>query len=101
MRFEVVLGGVLGVLRGVKVVSMGKVGVVCGGFVVAVGVILSGFVVMACSVFVMLRCVGVVLGCLTGHGLAPFATRWVREFDPQRIIGDGSHGCGYSGANWG
>lgn len=72
VRFEVVFGSVLGVLRGVKMVSMGNVGVVCGGFVVAVGVMPSGFVVMACSVLVMLRCLGVILGCLTGHGLAPF-----------------------------
>jgi hypothetical protein len=40
VRFEVVFGSVLGVLRGVKMVSMGNV--------------------------------GVILGCLTGHGLAPF-----------------------------
>jgi hypothetical protein len=72
VRFEVVFGGVLGVLRGVKMVSVGQMGVVRGGFMVAVGVMLSGFMVMARSVLVMLRCLGVMLGCLAGHGEAPF-----------------------------
>lgn len=101
MRLEVVFGGVLGVLRGVKMVGVGKVSVVGGGFVVAVGVMLGGFMVMACSVLVMLRCLSVMMGCLAGHGEAPFSSRWVGLFDPQRIIGDAAHGCGYSGANWG
>ncbi|MFZ0305897.1 MAG: hypothetical protein WAL75_24645 [Terracidiphilus sp.] len=98
VRFEVVFGGVLG---GVKMVSLGKVSVMRGGFVVAVIVMLGGFMVMACSVFVMLRCLGVMLGCLAGHGQTPFDSHWIGEFDPQRIIGDGAQGCDYSGANWG
>jgi hypothetical protein len=92
VRFEVMLGGVLGVLRGVKMVSVSQMGVVSGGFVVAVEVMLGGFVVMACSVLVMLRCLGVMVGCLAGHWQTPFDSHWVREFDPQRIIGDGAHG---------
>jgi hypothetical protein len=92
VRFKVVLGRVLAVLRGVKMVSVGKVSVVRGGFVVAVGVMPRSFVVMACSVLVMLRCLGVMMGCLAGHGEAPFDSRWVRVFDPQRIIGERAHG---------
>lgn len=63
VRFEVMLGGVLGVLRGVKMVGVGQVGVMRGGFVVAVGVMLGGCMVMACSVLVMLRCLGVMVRC--------------------------------------
>jgi hypothetical protein len=101
VRFEVVFGGVLVVLRGVKMMSMGKVSMVRGGFVVAFCVMPGGFVVVACSVLVMLRCLGVMMGCLAGHGEVPFGSRWVELSDPQRIIGDGAHGCGYSRANWG
>ncbi len=92
VRFEVVFGGVFGVLGGVNMVSVSQMGVVCGGFVVAVGVVPGGFMVMACSVLVMLRCLGVMLGCLAGHGEAPFGSHWVGEFDPKGIIRDCSHG---------
>jgi len=85
-------GGVLGVLRGVKIVGEGKVGVVRSGFVVAVGVMPGGFMVMACSVLVMFRCLGVMMGCLAGHGQTPFALHLVGAFDPQRIIGDSAQG---------
>ncbi len=62
------LSGVLGVLRSVEVVRVRHMGVVRGCFVVAIEMLLGGFVVMACSVLVVLRCLGVMMGCLTGHG---------------------------------
>ncbi len=80
------LGGMLVMLRGVKMVSVGQVGVMRGGFVIAVEVMLGGFMVVACSVLVMLRCLGVVMGCLTGHRQAPFALGW--GIRPAEIIED-------------
>jgi len=65
--FDVVVGGVLGVLRWVNVVAVGQVGMVRGGFVVAFGVVPGGFAVMARSVFVMLRCLGVMMSGLMRH----------------------------------
>lgn len=67
MGFDVVLGGMLGVLGGVSVVAVGQVRVVRGGFVIAVGVVLGGGMVMASSVLVVLRCLGVVLSCFVRH----------------------------------
>jgi hypothetical protein len=61
-------GSVLGVFCGVKMVCVRYVCVVSGCGVVAVEVLLGGFAVMACSVFVMIRCLGVMMGCLAGHG---------------------------------
>jgi len=72
--FEVVLGGVLGMLRGVKLVSVGQMRVVSGCFVVAVEMMPGGFVVVARSVLVVLRCLGMMMGCLAGHGQAPFTS---------------------------
>jgi hypothetical protein len=60
---EVVLGGVLCMFRGMDLVAVREVGVVRGDFVIAIEVLLSGFVVVACSVLVMLRCLGVMMGC--------------------------------------
>jgi hypothetical protein len=64
---DVVLGGVLGVLSGVGMVAMRQVGVVGGGFMVAIEVLLGGFVVVARSVLVMLRCLSVMVRCFVGH----------------------------------
>lgn len=60
-----------GVLDGVEMVSMGYVRVVCSCFVFAVEMMLGGFVVMVCSVLEILRCLGVMMGCLVGHGKLP------------------------------
>jgi len=62
--FDVMPRGMLGVFGRVRVVAMGQMRVVRSGFVVALGVVPCGFVVMARSVFVMFRRLLVVLGCL-------------------------------------
>jgi hypothetical protein len=62
------LGGFSGVMRGVMKMALGGVRVVSGGLVIAVLVVLGRFAVMASCVFMVLRCLGVVLGCLLGHG---------------------------------
>jgi hypothetical protein len=96
VRFHVVLGGLFGVLLGVDVVSVRQVGVVSGGFVVAVLVMLGGFVVMARSVLVVLRCLLVMLGCFVGH--EEFLS-CVAVWRHGRIIVTGKHAMGYSFAN--
>jgi hypothetical protein len=60
--------GVLGMLGCVEMVGVGQVRVVSSRFVVAVEMSLGGFVVMACGVLVVFRCLGVMVGCLAGHG---------------------------------
>jgi hypothetical protein len=60
---NVILGGFLGVLGGLNVVTVSQVCMVGGGFMVAILVMLGGFVVMARSVLVMFRCLDVVLCC--------------------------------------
>jgi hypothetical protein len=65
--FDVVLGCVLGVLCRVRVMAVGQVRVVRGGFMVAAGVMLGGFVVVTGSVLVMIRCLGVMMSGLLGH----------------------------------
>ena len=61
--FNVMLGGFLGVLRRLNVVTVRQVSMVGGRFMVAILVMLGGFVVMARSVLVMFRCLDVVLCC--------------------------------------
>ena len=61
------LGRLLGVLDGMEVVAMGEVRMMGGRFVIAVQVVLGGFPVMARSVFVMFRCLAVVMSCWLGH----------------------------------
>ena len=63
MGFDVVLGGVLGMLGGVGVMAVGEVRVVRGGFVIAFGVVLGGFVMVAGGVLVVLRRLLVMPGC--------------------------------------
>ncbi len=67
MGFDVVLGSMLGVVGGVGVMAVGEMRVVSGGFVVACGVVLCGFMVMARSVLVMFRCLGMMCGCFVRH----------------------------------
>ena len=68
MRFDVVFGRVLGVIGCMDVVPMREVRVVRRGFMVSVLMMLCGFAVVACGVLVVLRRVGVVLGCFVRHG---------------------------------
>jgi hypothetical protein len=65
--FDVVLGGVLGVLSRMAGVAVSQVRVVSGLLVAAFLVMLGGCVVMASSVLVVFRCLGVVLGCFVRH----------------------------------
>lgn len=57
------LGSVLGVLDGMSVMAMSQMRVVGSGFVVAVQMMLGGFVVMARSVLMMFCRLGVMMGC--------------------------------------
>jgi hypothetical protein len=68
MSIEMMLRGVFRVLRRVKVMGVSQVRMVSSRLVVPVKVVLGGFVVVACSVLMMLRCLGVMVGCLAGHG---------------------------------
>ncbi|HUD53913.1 MAG TPA: hypothetical protein VMR02_01710 [Terracidiphilus sp.] len=63
VSFNVMLGGMLGVFGGVDGVTMSQVSMVGGRFVVAFLMMRGGFGVMARSVLVMLRCLGVMVGC--------------------------------------
>jgi hypothetical protein len=64
-RFAGVMHRVLRVaLRGVRMMS--------GSFVIAGFVMLSGFTVMACCVFVMLCCLIMVVGCFLRHIESPW-----------------------------
>jgi len=63
VRFNMMLGGFLRVLGGMDVVTVGEVSVMGGRFVVAIQVMLCGFAVMARSVLVVLRCLGVMVCC--------------------------------------
>jgi hypothetical protein len=90
VRFKMMAGGVLGVLHGMEMVGMGHVRVVRGGLVVAVEMLLGGFPVMACSVLVMLRCLGVMMGCLTGHGRLLSLRDGIGFSTPKKIIGGGA-----------
>jgi len=67
VRLNVLLRRVLRMLGGMDRVTVRQMRVVCGFFVVAFGVCRSGFVMVARSVFVMLRCLGVMLGCFVRH----------------------------------
>jgi hypothetical protein len=64
---KVMPGRVLGVFRCVQVVRVSQMCVVGSRFVIAFKVVPGGFVVVACSVLMMLRCLGVMMGSLVGH----------------------------------
>jgi hypothetical protein len=67
----VCLGGFVAEMRGVEKVGVGGVRVMRGFFVSTGVVMFRGFLVMACRVFVMLRCFPVMLRCLLGHQVPP------------------------------
>lgn len=68
VRLDVVLGRMLGMLGGMEVMTMRGMRVVGGLFVVARGVMLCGFAVMARSMLVVLRCLMVVICGFLRHG---------------------------------
>lgn len=84
MRYNVVFGCVFRVLGGMKMVSVRQVGVVCGLLMVAGLVVSGGFFVVARSVFVVFRCMCVVMGCFVRHGIPP--GRLQSGFYPQREL---------------
>jgi hypothetical protein len=88
VRFDVVLGSVFCVLLGVDVVAMGEVSMVGGRFVISVEVMFRGFAVMARSVLVVLRCLGVMPSCFVRHGIPLVVPQCARH---GRIIESG--GC--------
>jgi hypothetical protein len=63
VRFNVMFRGMFGVLGGMGVVTVSQVSVVGGRFVIAIQVMLGRFVVVARSVLVMFRCLGVMVRC--------------------------------------
>ena len=63
-----VLGGFLGVVSSMDVVTVCQVRVVGGQFMIAVFVMFCGFAVMTCSVLVMFRCLLVMVRCFMRHG---------------------------------
>jgi len=65
--FSVQLGAFRRVMRGVVQVSLGGVRVMRGLFMVSGFVMLRGFAMMPCGVFVMLSCFVMMFGCLFGH----------------------------------
>jgi len=67
VRLNVLLRRVLRVFGGVDRVTVREMRVVGGLLVIAFGVRRGGFVMVARSVFVMLRCLGVMLGCFVRH----------------------------------
>lgn len=69
VSFDVMLGSVLRVFGGVHVMAVGQMRVVGCGFVIALGVMPGGFMVMARSVLVVFRCLGVMLSCFVRHKL--------------------------------
>ena len=82
VRFHVLLGGFFRVILGLNVVAVRQVGVVSGGFVIAVFMMLGGFMVMARSVLVVLRCLLVMLHCFVGHEeFLPCAGRFAARED--------------------
>ena len=82
VRFHVLLGGFFGVILGLNVVAVRQVGVVSGGFVIAVFMMLGGFMVMARSVLVVPRCLLVMLHCFVGHEeFLPCAGRFTARED--------------------
>ncbi|MGO9444286.1 MAG: hypothetical protein ACLPXB_05830 [Thiobacillaceae bacterium] len=56
-------GGMLSVFGGVNMMAVSKVCVVSCRFMIAFEVMLCGFLVVACSVLMMLRCLGMMMGC--------------------------------------
>jgi hypothetical protein len=80
-------------LGGMDRVTVRQMRVVCGFFVVAFGVCRSGFVMVARSVFVMLRCLGVMLGCFVRHVKPPDCLK-TGLLQPRGIIVSPRYGWG-------
>jgi hypothetical protein len=85
---------------GMNMVTVRQVCVVSGFFVIAGLVMRGGFVVVARSVFQMLRCLLVMIGCFVRHGFPPDNLK-TGLLEPRRIIGSRSQGWGEWPANWG
>ena len=67
VRLNVLLGGMLGVFLGVDMMTLGQVRMVTGLYVVPIFVMLCGFAVMARSVLMVLRCLGVMMCSFVWH----------------------------------
>src|SRR5215472_13190426 len=67
VRLNVLLGGMLGVFLGVDMMTVGQVRMVTGLYVVPIFVVLCGFAVMARSVLMVLRCLGVMMCSFVWH----------------------------------
>jgi hypothetical protein len=65
VSLNVMLGGMFGVIGSMHMMAMSQVGMVSGRFMVAVVVVTCGFAVMARSVFVVFRCLGVMMRCFS------------------------------------
>jgi hypothetical protein len=97
MGFDVVLGGVLCMVDGVDRMAVSKVGMVTSRFMVPIEMMLGGFAVVARSVLVMFRCLGVVMCCFVGHNNSSRGAGSLHGH--ARIIVRGGCGLGYRLAN--
>jgi hypothetical protein len=70
--FYVCLGRFSAVVRCVVQMPLRAVGVMSGCFVGAQLMVLGGFAMMPCGVFVMLGCLVMMLSCLLGHRCSPY-----------------------------
>ena len=93
MRLNVLLRRVLRVFGGVDRVTVREMRVVGGLLVIAFGVRRGGFVMVARSVFVMLRCLGVMLGCFVRHVKPPDCLK-TGLLQPRGIIVSPRYGWG-------
>jgi hypothetical protein len=64
---DVLLGGLGGVVCGVMMMALSRVGMMSSGLVIAGFMLTRGFAVMAGCVFVVFGCFSMVLGRLLGH----------------------------------
>jgi len=93
VRFNVVFGRVFRVLGCMNVVTVRHMSMVGGLLVVPLGVRRGGCMMVARSVFVMFRCLGVMLGCFVRHVKPPDCLK-NRLLQPRRIIVSPHHGSG-------
>lgn len=64
---DVMLGGVFGMLGSMDVMPMREMRVMRGRHVIPIFMVFCGFAVMACSVLMMLSCLGVMMRCFVRH----------------------------------
>jgi hypothetical protein len=76
------LGCLFGVFQSARVMAVRQVGVMTGSLVKTLVVMAGGFAMMTCSVFVVFRCLPVMVCCFSRHG----------EF-----LSSCRHGCGTRG----